>query len=135
RRRHEVLEALYRRDFFGIHLGLGTTRRLLRAMGRPEREFPAILVAGTNGKGSTSAMIASILRASGRRVGLFTSPHLQDYRERIRVNGTAVSEEALADLARPVIPLLDGVGATFFEAATVLAFRYFADEKVDVAVV
>lgn len=130
-----LLAALYARELFGVKLGLGNTRALLAALGHPERRFPAVLVAGTNGKGSTVALLAAMFRAGGRRTGLFTSPHLHDYRERLRVDGVAVGEEELARLAEPWLPLFERRGATYFEAATALAFAHFARREVDVGVI
>ena len=129
----------------GIRPGLARMRALLRALGRPERAVPAIVVAGTNGKGSTSATLDSILRASGYRTGLYTSPHLVDLRERWMIDGAPISEELLEHS----IALLRGarraplpVGAhggrpptpTYFEALTLIAFIAFREARCDVAV-
>ena len=134
-----LLEKLER---FGERPGLERIQFLLNALGNPERAFPAVHVAGTNGKGSTSAMIASVLRAAGLRVGLFTSPHLVRYNERIVVDGRCISDEELDALMGELEPLLrmaaaaPGVGQpTEFEAATAAAVAYFARRRVDVAVV
>jgi dihydrofolate synthase/folylpolyglutamate synthase len=120
----------------GIRPGLGRMRALLRALHRPERRIPAIIVAGTNGKGSTSAIIASILKASGYRTGLYTSPHLVDIRERWAIDGVNVDDEALE---RGVTALRrasehTGILPTYFEALTLLAFILFADAHCDVSV-
>lgn len=111
-------------------------RALLRALHRPEKQVPAIIVAGTNGKGSTSATLASILRASGYRTGLYTSPHLVDIRERWCVDGEHISDEALD---RAVAALhrgaeRSGIEPTYFEALTLIAFIAFAEAKCDVSV-
>jgi dihydrofolate synthase/folylpolyglutamate synthase len=132
----EALGWLYSTQQFGIKLGLENTRRLLEAAGNPERECRFLHVAGTNGKGSVCAMLDSILRAAGHRTGLYTSPHLVDFRERIRVNGEMISE---ADTARILTRLRDSThdwdhAPTFFELATVLAIRHFADAKTDFVV-
>jgi dihydrofolate synthase/folylpolyglutamate synthase len=116
----------------GIRPGLGRMRALLREVGRPERAYPSIIVAGTNGKGSTSATLESILRASGYRAGLYTSPHLVDLRERWMIGGAPISEELLAHaIARlqrsSVVP-------TYFEALTMIAFIAFAEAGCEVAV-
>jgi dihydrofolate synthase/folylpolyglutamate synthase len=107
----------------------------LASLGNPERHFAAIHVAGTNGKGSVSTMLAGILRASAHRVGLYTSPHLVSFRERVAVDGVPISEEAVtlwaARLEEPAVRL----GATFFEIATALAFADFASRGVEIAVV
>jgi dihydrofolate synthase/folylpolyglutamate synthase len=132
----EALEWLYSTQQFGIKLGLENTHRLLDAAGNPERECRFLHVAGTNGKGSVCAMLDSILRAAGHRTGLYTSPHLVDFRERIRVNGEVIPE---ADGARILTQLRDATrnwdhAPTFFELATVLAIRHFADAKTDFVV-
>ena len=138
----QKLERLYARTRAGIRPGTDSIRRLLDAMGNPERSFTAIHVAGTNGKGSTCAMIESILRAHGLRTGLYTSPHLGRFHERIRVGGEPVSDGelerllALADEAD--VRSAKSAGdreCTFFELATAMAFRHFADAGVQVAVV
>lgn len=132
------LETLQR---FGEKPGLERIRFLLDALGNPERSFPTVHVAGTNGKGSTSAMLAAMLRAAGRRVGLFTSPHLVDYNERIAVDGRPVDDLSLdAALAKlgPVVEAAakSAVGQpTEFEVATAAAMVCFAEADVDVAVV
>ncbi len=116
--------------------GLDRIDRLLVALGRPEHEFPAVHVAGTNGKGSVVAMIAAILAAAGYRVGRFTSPELIDYRDRISVDGRWIPEERFAGIVEELVPHLAGPDApTEFEVLTAVAFRHFADEAVDVAVV
>lgn len=125
----EALEWLYSAQQFGIKLGLENTQRLLAAVGNPERRCRFLHVAGTNGKGSVCAMIDSILRAGGYRTGLYTSPHLIDFRERIRVNGEMIPDD---DLARILTELRSATATwshapTFFELATVLAIRHFAD--------
>ncbi|MGH8046898.1 MAG: bifunctional folylpolyglutamate synthase/dihydrofolate synthase [Chthoniobacterales bacterium] len=132
----EALAWLYSTQQFGIKLGLENTSRLLDAAGNPERECRFLHVAGTNGKGSVCAMLDSILRAAGHRTGLYTSPHLVDFRERIRVNGEMIPE---ADGARILTQLRDSTrdwdhAPTFFELATVLAIRHFADAKTDFVV-
>ncbi len=101
----------------------------------PERSFPAIHVAGTNGKGSTSAMIAASLTAAGFRVGLYTSPHLVDFTERIRIDGRKMPIHRVADYTRHLRRQIRRSRATFFDATTAIAFRYFADEGVDIAVI
>ncbi|MDH7516227.1 MAG: folylpolyglutamate synthase/dihydrofolate synthase family protein [Bacteroidota bacterium] len=130
-----AVEYLFRLQQFGIKLGLNNTRALLRWWGRPEQAYPVVHVAGTNGKGSTCAFIASILAEAGYRVGLYTSPHLVDFRERIRVDGKPIPRTAVLEYTRALRPLVDARRATFFEATTVMAFRYFADAGVDVAII
>src|SRR2546423_1198233 len=120
----------------GIRPGLGRMRALLRTLGRPERAYPSIIVAGTNGKGSTSATLASILNVAGYRTGLYTSPHLVDVRERWMIGG-AMIERALLDRS---IELLRagaqrvGIEPTYFEAMTLIAFIAFREAQCDVAV-
>jgi dihydrofolate synthase / folylpolyglutamate synthase len=130
-----VLSYLYGLQKFGIKLGLRNIEFLLETLGHPERDFPAVHIAGTNGKGSTSSMIAAMLRAAGYRVGLYTSPHLIDFNERIRVNGKKIPDRALIRYTARLRPAIDARNATFFEATTAVAFRYFADRGVDIAVV
>lgn len=120
----------------GIRPGLGRMRALLRALGRPERDCPSIIVAGTNGKGSTSATLASILNASGYRTGLYTSPHLVEMRERWVIGGTMIDEASLSnaiDRLRAAASKAD-ILPTYFEALTLLAFIAFSDAKCDVSV-
>src|SRR6266516_1377490 len=118
-----------------MKLGLDGTRELLAGLSHPELRFAAVHVAGTNGKGSVCALVERVLRAAGRRTGLYTSPHLVDFRERIRVNGCWPPEATLGERL-DVIQALPGAGtSTFFEVATALAFDHFAREHVDWAVV
>ena len=129
------LEDLYRFERMRMRLGLEGIERLLEAGGRPDRAFEAVLVAGTNGKGSTAAHLCSILRASGLRTGLFTSPHLLRFHERIRVDGRAIGDEDLDALLAAWWPRFEQERPSFFEAATALGFDHFARSGVDVAVV
>ena len=121
------LEELYRFERAGMRLGLEGIERLLEHAGRPDRAFPSVLIAGTNGKGSTAAHIASILRAAGRRVGLYTSPHLVRFNERIRVEGVEIDEAALEALLERWWPRFESERPSFFEAVTALAFDHFAE--------
>ena len=126
----------------GYKPGLQTTEALDAHYGHPHRQYMTIHVAGTNGKGSVSHALARILQDAGLRVGLYTSPHLVDFRERIRVNGKYISEQYVVDFvedylswkASPLWGRLEGA-PSFFELTTAMAFKYFADEKVDVAVI
>jgi dihydrofolate synthase/folylpolyglutamate synthase len=121
----------------GISLGLDRVEQALAQRGHPERACPAIVVAGTNGKGSVAAMLAACLRASGLCVGLYTSPHLHRMVERFQVDGRAVSERALANKVGELAPWLTAESTpplTFFEACTVLAFELFRDARCDVMV-
>lgn len=137
-----ILSALYTRTALGIEPGLSVTERLVEGLGHPERSFLVVHVAGTNGKGSLCAMVDSILRASGFRVGLYTSPHLIDFNERFRVQGEPIANDALAPLIEQVLQLdeqqVEEQGdrpATFFELSTAMAFQYFSEQQVDVAVI
>lgn len=114
---------------------LDNTLALDEFFGHPHRQFKSIHVAGTNGKGSTSHMLASILQDAGLKVGLYTSPHLRDFRERIKVNGVEVSERYVVDFVETHKHLFETVQPSFFEMTVALAFKYFAEEMVDVAVV
>ena len=118
-----------------IKFGLDTTRALLAVLGDPQDRYPTIHVAGTNGKGSVSTLIAAALQQAGHRVGLYTSPHLVSFRERIRVNDVPISEAAVAAWTERLRPTIDAEGATFFETTTAIAFAHFAAREVDIAVV
>lgn len=131
-RRLEALWGLERRH---PKLGLDGTRALLEGLGHPEARFASVHVAGTNGKGSVCALVERVLRAAGVRTGLYTSPHLVDFRERIRVGGRWASEAGLAERLEVLEALPAAAGATFFEVATALAFDHFARERVEWAVV
>lgn len=130
-----TLRYLYGLQYRGIKVGLRNIRHLVAAAGHPERSFPVFHVAGTNGKGSTASFLASILTAAGYRTGLYTSPHLIDFTERIRIDGKPIPGSALVEYVRSVRPAIDATGSTFFEATTCVAFQHFADEGVDVAVI
>ena len=115
--------------------GLYNTYQLDEHFGHPHQRYKTIHVAGTNGKGSCSHTLASILQASGLKVGLFTSPHLVDFRERIRVNGQMVSEEYVIDFVEQHRSFFEPLHPSFFELTTAMAFKYFAEQDVDVAVI
>jgi len=129
------LEEMYRFERSGMRPGLAGIESLLEAAGRPDRAFPSILVAGTNGKGSTAAILDSILRAAGLRTGLYTSPHLLRFNERIRVQGREVEDDRLEELLERWWPRFETLHPSFFEAATALGFDHFAASDLDVAVV
>jgi dihydrofolate synthase/folylpolyglutamate synthase len=114
--------------------GLERIEGLLDALGRPEQRYRLVQVGGTNGKGSVSAMLAAILRSAGHRVGLYTSPHLVSFRERIRVDGEPIPEDGVVDGVEALGTLVARFDATTFEATTALALDHFAREAVDVAV-
>lgn len=137
----ENLKRLYSRTAHGIKLGLETETALLRSLGNPHLRMPHIHVAGTNGKGSVCAMIDSVLRASGYKIGLYTSPHLVRFNERIRVAGKCITDEDLAGLFaeidghdRGLAAKTGGRQATFFEFTTALALEHFKRSGVDIAV-
>lgn len=138
----EAIAFLHTLGKFGVNLGLGRTLALLEAVGSPHLRLKAIHVAGTNGKGSVAAMTASVLRAAGFRVGLYTSPHLSSYTERIRVNGKPIPRARLAELITRLKPHFQEVAAdralgspTEFEMGTVAAFLHFVEERADFAVI
>jgi dihydrofolate synthase / folylpolyglutamate synthase len=118
-----------------IKFGLATTRALLRLLGNPQDVVPAIHIGGTNGKGSVCTLVAAALRESGWRVGLYTSPHLVSFRERVQVDGVPISEDAVAMWTQRLRPLILERRATFFEATTAIAFADFAARGSEIAVV
>ncbi len=139
----ETIDYLFALQKHGIKLALSNSYKLMEIMGGPHRKFRSVHVAGTNGKGSTSAFIAAMLREAGYRVGIYTSPHLVSFTERIRIDDVRISEQKVVELAQRVREAYqrvspDGSGAlnpTFFEVTTAIAFTYFAEEGVDIAVI
>ena len=126
---------LYRLQKHGIKLGLATMTELMVRLGMPQIRYRTLHIAGTNGKGSTAAMTAAMLQAAGYRVGLYTSPHLVEFRERIRVNGDMIPELQVAQLTEQLQAICGSdLSPTFFEYTTAIAFQHFADSGVDVAV-
>lgn len=115
--------------------GMGNIEALLNLLGNPERTFKTLHVAGTNGKGSSSHLLASVLQESGYKTGLFTSPHLKDFRERIRVNGHSIPARHVSRFVEQHKAILEAIEPSFFEMNVALAFSYFAEMKVDIAVV
>ena len=134
-RYHAALDYLFARTTGAYKFGLERTEELLRLLGDPHRRFPALHVAGTNGKGSSVATAEALLRGKGLRVGKYTSPHLVDFRERIVVDGRCISEEEVVAFVERWTPTVESLGATFFEATTALAFAHFAEARVEVALV
>jgi dihydrofolate synthase/folylpolyglutamate synthase len=120
--------AAYREDLFN-------TIRLNEYVGHPDRRFKSIHIAGTNGKGSTSHMLAAIFQEAGYKTGLYTSPHLKDFRERIRINGKMIEESAVVDFIDRIRPESETIDPSFFEVTVVMAFDYFARHNVDIAIV
>lgn len=115
--------------------GLDTTLALSAEYGDPHKAYKSVHVAGTNGKGSTTHTIASVLQEAGYKTGLYTSPHLKDFSERIRVNGKPIDEQYVVDFVENAKPLIDKLKPSFFEITTIMAFQYFKDMGVDVAVI
>jgi len=128
------LLALRGGEHAGMRPGLERIEALLEALGHPEQSYTLAQIGGTNGKGSVATMLAAALKADGRRVGLYTSPHLVSFRERIRVNGEAIAEDAVVDGVEAVGTLVARLDASVFEATTALALDHFARERVEVAV-
>lgn len=130
-----VLTRMFALHRHGIKPGLERIEELMQLSGRPHTKFPSIHVAGTNGKGSVCSLLASILSAAGYRVGLYTSPHLRHFSERIRVNGVPINDDDIVALATPMITSAEKTKTTFFEITTAMAFQYFAQQKVDIAII
>jgi len=126
---------LYNLEVFGMKFGLKGIRILLASIGDPHKNFRSIHVAGTNGKGSTSSMLAAILTSAGYRTGLYTSPHLISFTERIRIDGKPIPRKDVVRLTNLIKRQVADQKATYFEAVTAIAFKYFSDEKVDIAVI
>lgn len=131
----DAIAYLYGLQYRGMKFGLRGIRMLLNAIGNPERRIESIHIAGSNGKGSTAAFIAAAMRSAGYRTGLYTSPHLVAFNERIRINGIPIADGRILDYVRSLRPAIERHRTTFFEAVTAIAFRYFADEEVDCAVI
>jgi dihydrofolate synthase/folylpolyglutamate synthase len=136
----DALAEIQGRGRFGVRLGLGRTRAILRAMGDPQERFRGALVAGTNGKGSVLALVGGALREAGLRAGETPKPHLLTYRERLRIAGRLVDARTFARLVEEALPIVDRVARrqgepTEFEVLTALAYLWFADERVDLAVI
>ncbi len=121
-------ESAYKKD-------LHNTISLCAFIGNPQRQFKTIHVAGTNGKGSTSHMLAAIFQAAGYKTGLYTSPHLKDFRERIKVNGQVCSEEFVVSFTHHIEPKIQEISPSFFEITVAMAFDYFAKQQVDIAII
>lgn len=134
----DTLRYLYSIEKLGIKPGLKRIEALLRSLGDPHSAYPTVIVAGTNGKGSTSAMIAAVLTEAGFKVGLFTSPHLVRFNERIRLGNSEITDREVVGVAETVRASTEKSrlcrGATFFELTTAMAFRYFKEKNVDIAV-
>lgn len=120
--------AAYKKD-------LTNTLALCSHLGNPHLKFKSIHVGGTNGKGSTSHMLASVLQSAGYKTGLYTSPHLYDFRERIKIDGALIPEENVISFIERIKPQIESIEPSFFEITVAMAFEYFADQKIDIAVV
>ncbi|MEP7374105.1 MAG: folylpolyglutamate synthase/dihydrofolate synthase family protein [Chitinophagaceae bacterium] len=114
---------------------LDNTIRLCESLDNPHTKFKSVHVAGTNGKGSVSHMLAAILQTAGYKTGLYTSPHLRDFRERIRVNGEIINEEFIIDFTEKMNPLIEEIDPSFFEITVAMAFDYFAEQKCEIAII
>lgn len=114
---------------------LSNTHKLMDLLHHPENRFKSVHVAGTNGKGSTSHMLAAIFQKAGYKTGLYTSPHLKDFRERIRINGEMIPEQHVVNFVDTHKDQFESIGLSFFEMTVGMAFQYFADQKVDIAIV
>jgi len=114
---------------------LDNTIKLCEALGDPQKKFKSIHIAGTNGKGSVSHALAAILQTAGYKTGLYTSPHLKDFRERIKVNGMMCEEDFVVDFVERIKPLIEEIEPSFFEITVAMAFEYFVSQKVDIAVI
>ena len=131
----DALAYLFARTTGKSKFGLERTAAMLRELGHPEQQLRLFHVAGTNGKGSVCATLETLLRARGLRTGKYTSPHLVDFSERFVVDGAAIPEAYVTDFIARWTPAVERIGATFFEATTAMAFQYFADNDVDVAII
>jgi len=131
----QSLDYLFARTTGGFKFGLERTVQLLEHLGNPHRAYPSIHVAGTNGKGSSVATMATLMTANGRRVATYTSPHLVDFRERMIVGGTPIPAADVVEFIERHMPVIEDIGASFFEATTAMAFEFFARAGADVAVI
>ena len=131
----QTVNELFDLQQYAIKLGLDNIRALMEALGNPHQAYPVIHVAGTNGKGSTCFFTAKILENAGLKVGLYTSPHLIDFRERIQVNGKQISKKEVIDFWQQIKDIVRGRKATFFDTTTAMAFNYFKIQQVDIAVI
>ncbi len=132
---YENLPMFQRLGAAAIRQDLTNTRKLCEMLGDPQNSFRSIHVAGTNGKGSTCHMLASIMQASGYRTGLYTSPHLKEFTERVKVDGRELSQRYVVDFVNRITPAIQELHPSFFEITVAMAFDYFAQEGVDIAVI
>src|SRR3954471_446057 len=120
--------AAYKKD-------IGNTKELCAFLNNPQQQFKTVHIAGTNGKGSVSHMLAAVLQTAGYKTGLYTSPHLKDFRERIKVNGQVCEEDFVVQFTEKVKPLIESIQPSFFEITVAMAFEYFEQQKVDIAII
>lgn len=132
---NKCVDYLFSLERAGIKYDLKNINLILDKLGRPEKSFKAIHIAGTNGKGSVSAMINSVLMESGFKTGLYTSPHILDFRERILVDGKLISKKFIIGFTNQLISLIEKIKPSFFEVTTALAFEYFREKQVKFAVI
>ncbi len=139
---HQTLDYLFTRLPMFSRIGAAAYKKditntvvLCEALGNPHNTFKSIHVAGTNGKGSTSHMLAAILQCAGYKTGLYTSPHLKDFRERIKVDGKEIDEDFVVNFTARIKPTIDEIEPSFFEITVAMAFEYFVQQQVDVAVI
>ncbi|KXK47363.1 MAG: FolC bifunctional protein [Chlorobi bacterium OLB5] len=131
----EYFNWLYKLERFTMKYDLSNITALCNALGNPHKKFRSIHIAGTNGKGATASFISSILSELGLKAGLFTSPHILNFNERIRINGNCISNQYITDFLDNNYSLIKKIKPSFFEVNTAMAFKYFADKKVDAAVI
>jgi dihydrofolate synthase/folylpolyglutamate synthase len=131
----QSIQLLLELERLGMKFGLEGISRLLKELKNPHKKFRSVHIAGTNGKGSTASMLAAILSAAGYRTGLYTSPHLLNFEERIRIDGRPIPKTEVADLTSRLARSIKKYHPTFFEATTAIAFTYFAEKEVDIAIV
>ncbi|WP_028296822.1 bifunctional folylpolyglutamate synthase/dihydrofolate synthase [Olivibacter sitiensis] len=139
---NEVIDYLYGRlpmftrdGAAAIKKDLTNTLKFCEALGNPQNKFRSVHIAGTNGKGSSSHMLAAILQRAGYRTGLYTSPHLLDFRERIRIDGSMIPQEEVISFVEEWKPVIEKIGPSFFEVTVAMAFHYFAKQQVDIAII
>ena len=131
----ETLESLFSLERLGVKMGLEHTEKLLSSLGNPQRNLNLIHIAGTNGKGSTSAHIECVLRGLGKKVGLYTSPHLIKFNERIRVNGISITDQEIESFLKQSWTNINKIKSTFFETTTAMALSHFNLKEVDIAII
>jgi dihydrofolate synthase/folylpolyglutamate synthase len=131
----EKLPMFHRTGSLAYKANLDNALKICKLVGNPEQKFKSIHVGGTNGKGSTSHMLASVLQAAGYKVGLFTSPHLKDFRERIKVNGKMIPKVAVSGFLNKYLTEIETIQPSFFEMTVGLAFEYFANQNIDIGII